>query len=42
MKFHIFEVIASERTMDVLHSVELFIAAVFVAILVGLACFAVL
>jgi hypothetical protein len=42
MKSHIFEVIASERTMDIMHSIELFIATAFFAILVGLACFAVL
>lgn len=42
MKSHIFEVIASERTIDVMHSIELFIATAFFAILVGLACFAVL
>ena len=42
MKSHIFEVIASERTMDVMHSIELFVATAFVAILVGLAFFAVL
>lgn len=42
MKSHIFEVIASERTIDVMHSIELFIGAAFFAILVGLACFAVL
>lgn len=42
MKSHIFEVIASERTMEVMHSIELFIATAFVAILVGLAFFAVL
>jgi hypothetical protein len=42
MKIHIQEVIASERIMDVMHSIELFIVAAFFASLVGLACFAVL
>ena len=42
MKIHIMEVIASERTMNVMHSIELFIVATLLASLVGLACFAVL
>jgi hypothetical protein len=42
MKSHIFGVIASERTIEVMHSIELFIATAFIAILVGLAFFAVL
>jgi hypothetical protein len=42
MKSHILELIASERNINILHSIELFIAAAFVASLVGLAFFAVL
>jgi len=42
MKSHLLEVIASESSVNFVHSIELFIAAAFVATLVGLACFAVL
>jgi hypothetical protein len=42
MKSHMLEHIASERNMDVMHSIGLFIVAAFFASLVGLACFAVL
>jgi hypothetical protein len=42
MKSHILELIASERNMNFLHSIELFIVAASVASLVGLAFFAVL
>lgn len=42
MNSHILDRIASEKTQDVIHSIELFIATVFVASLVGLAFFAVL
>ena len=42
MNSHILERITSEKNKDVMHSIELFIATAFVAILVGLAFFAVL
>jgi hypothetical protein len=42
MNSHILDRIASEKNKDILHSIELFIATVFVASLVGLAFFAVL
>jgi hypothetical protein len=39
---HLFEIFSSEKSIDIIHSVELFAGMIAAACVVGLACIAVL
>jgi len=41
MNSHLFEIFSSEKSVDILHSVELFAGIIAAAFVVGLACIAV-